>query len=150
MSFDYIRKYYGVPAERGRQVTCYGEPGVIVGADGHYLCVVIDGDKSEEERRYHPVDKVVYGDIVDVPALREWKCLLPRDRFDDWDSPAVFTVTASTRSKARYKAFRDLCDCYDLDGKDLIRIRVKSVPHPEPVAATDAAEDFDIDGDLPF
>lgn len=150
MSFDYIRKYYGVPAERGRQVTCYGERGVIVGADGHYLCVVMDGDKREEELRYHPTDKVVYGDIVDVPALREWKCLLPRSKWDDWDHPAVFTVTARTRSKARYKAFLDLSDCYDLKGKDLTRIRVKAVPRLR--AETDAfqATQFDTDSDLPF
>jgi hypothetical protein len=145
MSFDYICKYYGVPAERGRQVTCYGERGVIVGADGHYLRVVIDGDASEEERRYHPTDKVVYGEIVDSPALREWKCLLPRDRWDDWSHPSVFTVTASTRSKARYKAFIDLSDCYDLKGKDLIRIRVKAVPKIKHAAAAD-----EFDSDLPF
>lgn len=145
MSFDYIRKYYGVPAERGRQVTCYGERGVIVGSDGHYICVVMDGDKSENEGRYHPTCEVVYGEIVDTPALREWKCLLPRDRWDDWDSPAVFTVTASTRSKARYKAFNDLSDVYDLKGKDLIRIRVKAVPRPKAVEI-----EIDGDDDLPF
>jgi hypothetical protein len=143
MSFDYIRKYYDVPAERGRQVTCYGERGVIVGADGHYLCVVIDGDKSEEERRYHPTDKVVYGEIVDTPALREWKCLPPWR--DEWKSDAWFTVTASTRSKARYKAFIDLSDVADLKGKDLIRIRVKAVPRPK--ARADEATG---DDDLPF
>jgi hypothetical protein len=143
VSFDYIQKYYGVPAERGRQVTCYGERGVIVGADGHYLCVVIDGDKSEHERRYHPTCEVVYGEIVDAPALREWKCLLPRDRWDDWDHPAVFTVTASTRSKARYKAFLDLSDVYDLKGKDLIRIRVKAVPKLRDLPRTDSTHEDD-------
>lgn len=142
MSFDYIRKYYGVPAERGRQVTCYGERGVIVGSDGHYICVVMDGDKSEFEGRYHPTCEVVYGDIVDVPALREWKCLASWR--DEWESDAWFTVTASTRSKARYKAFIDLSDVYDLKGKDLIRIRVKAVPRPKAVEI-----DEDDDG-LPF
>ncbi|MFM0256056.1 hypothetical protein [Paraburkholderia sediminicola] len=148
MSFDYIRKYYEVPAERGRQVICYGERGVIVGADGHYLCVVIDGDKREEERRYHPVDKVVYGDIVDVPALREWKCLPPWR--DGWDHPACFTVTASTRSKARYKAFLDLSDVYDLSGKDLIRIRVKAVPRPKCHERGAPEHDAALDPDVPF
>jgi hypothetical protein len=146
MSFDYIQKHYGVPAERGRQVTCYGERGVIVGTHAAYITVVIDGDKSERERNYHPTDDVVYGDIVDAPVLREWKCLMPRDRWDDWDSPAVFTVTASTRSKARYKAFIDLTDCYALEGKDLIRIRVKGVP----LLKKSTPADDEIDNDLPF
>ncbi|MFM0306232.1 hypothetical protein P0D71_00360 [Paraburkholderia sp. RL17-383-BIF-A] len=145
VSFDYIQKYYGVPAERGRQVTCYGERGVIVGADGHYLCVVIDGDKSEEERRYHPTDKVVYGDIVDVPALREWKCLAPWR--DEWESDAWFTETASTRSKARYKAFIALSECADLQGKDLIRIRVKAVPRLRNLPRTESTPE---DDDVPF
>lgn len=125
MSFDYIRKYYGVPAEKGRQVTCYGKRGVIVGADGHYLRVVIEDDASEEERRYHPTDKVVYGEIVAAPALREWKCLAPWR--DEWEWEAWFTVTASTRSKARYKAYLELSDVCDMIGKDMIRIRVKAI-----------------------
>ncbi|CAN7607787.1 hypothetical protein LJR034_004641 [Caballeronia sp. LjRoot34] len=145
MSFDYIRKYYGVPAERGRAVTCYGERGVVVGADGHYLCVVIDSDTSEEERRYHPTDKVVYGEIVDVPALREWRCLAPWR--DEWEYEAWFTVTASTRSKARYKAFRDLSDVSDMSGKDLIRIRVKAVPKLRELPPLESAFE---DIDLPF
>ena len=130
MSFEYIRKHYGVPAERGRQVKCYGERGVIVNADGHYLCVVMDGDKSEEERRYHPIDQVEYGELVDTPVLREWRCLAPwRDEFE---YEAWFTVTASTRSKARYKAFRDLLDVCDITGKDMIRIRVRAAQKPKP------------------
>lgn len=145
MSFDYIRKYYNVPAERGRQVTCYGERGVIVGADGHYLCVVIDGDKSEEERRYHPTDKVEYGEIVDVPVLREWRCLPPWN--DKWNHEAWFTVTASARSKARYKAFLALSDVCDMRGKDLIRICVKAVPK---ILERTPLESAPEDNDLPF
>lgn len=144
MSFDYIRRHYGVPAERGRQVTCYGERGVIVGADGHYLCVVIDGDKSEEERRYHPTDKVEYGEIVDAPALREWRCLAPWNEV--WQYEAWFTVTASTRSKARYKAYLELLDVSDMRGKDMIRIRVKAVPK---LRATEGNDEPGSE-DLPF
>lgn len=143
MSFDYIQKYYGVPAERGREVTCYGERGVIVGADGHYLRVVIDGAPSEEERRYHPTDKVEYGEIVDRPALREWRCLPPWREVYEYE--AWFTVMASTRSKARYKAFRELLDVSDMQGKDMIRIRVKAAPKPPAAAELDPAE-----CDVPF
>jgi hypothetical protein len=141
MSFDYIRNYYGVPAERGRQVTCYGERGVIIGTHAAYITVVIDGDKSERKRNYHPTDQVVYGDIIDAPALREWKCLPPWR--DEWESDAWFNVTASTRSKARYKAFRYLSDVADLEGKHLICILVKAVPRPKAVEIDDAC-------DIPF
>ncbi|AMU15171.1 hypothetical protein [Burkholderia cenocepacia] len=146
MSFEYIRKHYGVPAERGRQVKCYGERGVIVNADGHYLCVVIDGDKTEEERLYHPTDQVEYGEIVDTPVLREWRCLAPwRDEFE---YEAWFTVTASTRSKARYKAFLDLRDVCDMTGRDLIRIRVRASPRLKPGRVVNVPPSDD--PDLPF
>ncbi|MDR8069419.1 hypothetical protein [Burkholderia cenocepacia] len=146
MSFEYIRKHYGVPAERGRQVKCYGELGVITNAAGHYLCVVIDGDKSEEERLYHPTDQVKYGEIVDAPVLREWRCLAPwRDEFE-WG--AWFTVTASTRSKARYKAFRELLDVCDMTGKDMIRIRVRASRRLQPGHAVSVPPSND--PDLPF
>jgi hypothetical protein len=142
MGFEYIRKYYGVPAERGRQVTCYGERGVIVGTHAAYITVVIDGDKSERKRNYHPTDQVVYGGVIDASALREWKCLAPWR--DEWESDAWFSVTASSRSKARYEAFRYLGDIADLDGKDLIRIRVKAVPRIKACAVAEDADDCDI------
>ncbi|WP_334043660.1 hypothetical protein [Burkholderia ambifaria] len=124
MGFDYIRNYYGVPAERGRAVICSGKAGVIVGAHEQYIRVVLNDDNSECERIYHPTDEVVYGELVDVPALREWRCLAPWR--DEWEWEAWFTVTASTRSKARYKAFQHLSDVCDMDGKALIGIRVRA------------------------
>jgi hypothetical protein len=148
MSFDYIQRHYGVPAERGREVVCYGERGVIVGADGHYICVVIDGDPSECERRYHPTDKVAYGDIVERAALREWECLAPwRDAYGDWP---WFRVTASTRSKARYKAYLELSDIYDMSGSDMIRIRVRAVPKLKPIAPGGDGVPPSDDPDVPF
>ncbi|KVV07356.1 hypothetical protein [Burkholderia ubonensis] len=125
MSFEYIRNYYGVPAERGRSVTCYGKRGVIVGAEGQYILVALNDDKSESEHVYHPTDEVVYGELVDIPALRDWECLAPWR--DEWESSAWFTVSASSRSKARYKAFLHLSDVCDMDGKALIAIKVRPV-----------------------
>jgi hypothetical protein len=154
MSFDYVRSHYGVPAEKGRRVTCYGKPGVIVGADGHYICVVLDADKSEEPGRYHPTHEVVYGDqIVTIPAMREWRCLAPWR--DEWETDAWFTVSASTRSKARYKAFRELQDVSDMDGKGMCAILVRAaVPartlkRRSPAAAFELGADLE-DCDIPF
>jgi hypothetical protein len=42
MSFEYIREYYGVPAELGRRVIVNGKPGVIADAMGHYIGVLFD------------------------------------------------------------------------------------------------------------
>jgi|GEM_PF-874672 len=148
MSFEYIQKYYGVPAEHGRQVTCYGERGVIVGTHAAYITVVIDGDKSERERNYHPTDDVVYGEIVDAPALREWKCLAPWR--DEWEYDAWFTVTASTRSKARYKAFRELLDVCDMERKAMTYIKVKAVRRAKQFAMRSTTRDSELDPDLPF
>lgn len=128
MDFDYIQTVYKVPAELGRRVTCYGKPGTIVKSFGHYIGVVIDGDASETPARYHPTDGVTYGDMTlsSTPALKTWNCLPPW--CDEFEDDAWFIVLASTRSKARYKAFRYLThECeLDLDRRALLSIMVKS------------------------
>lgn len=58
MSMDYIRRYYGVPAKRGGRVIANGKPGVIVGAQGQYLRVRIDGEKAVGN--WHPDWNMIY------------------------------------------------------------------------------------------
>lgn len=57
-SFDYVRRYYGVPAKRGMRVTvCSSNErdrmGTITRAT-HYVWIRLDGDKRS--RPYHPKD----------------------------------------------------------------------------------------------
>lgn len=59
MSFEYIRKYYGMPVRRGGRVTLLNlrghktnRQGRITSARGGYLKVVLDGEKRP--RTYHP------------------------------------------------------------------------------------------------
>lgn len=56
MSFDYIRKYYNVPARRGGRVEYTGdsklELGTIVSASGGYLNIRLDGVKHAMP--FHP------------------------------------------------------------------------------------------------
>lgn len=59
-SCQYVRDYYGVPAEIGRRVTVYGKPGIIVADRGHYIGVNFDLDKPGRICNAHPVDGVVY------------------------------------------------------------------------------------------
>jgi hypothetical protein len=83
---------------------------------------------------------------AEIDPNRYWLCLAPWR--EEWETEAWFTVSAQTRSKARYEAFRYLSDVSDLDGKDLIRIRVKAVPRCRNVPGTLTANEAD--DDLPF
>lgn len=62
MSLDYIRNHYRVPATEGARVKYTGgrKPrlGTIVGADGAYLLIRLDGQKSGH--RYHPTWEITY------------------------------------------------------------------------------------------
>lgn len=69
MSLEYIRNSYGVPAEVGRGVTCYGKSGVIVGARNAHLEVLLDEDKPGRTGYYHPTHEVAYGDIKPIRKM---------------------------------------------------------------------------------
>lgn len=57
-SLNYVRSRYGVPAKRGMRVTCDGLEGIIVGGQGNYLRVRIDGEKHLST--WHPTWRVTY------------------------------------------------------------------------------------------
>lgn len=58
-SFDYVRRYYGVPAKRGMRVTVYdGREGTITCGAGHYIRIRLDGEKRS--RIFHPTWKLTY------------------------------------------------------------------------------------------
>ena len=54
----YIRAFYGVPARVGMHVTIDGKRGMIAGADGGHLRVLLDADASTVYA--HPTWNVVY------------------------------------------------------------------------------------------
>ena len=64
MSLIYIRNHYGVPAKRGTAVEFTGNSvpvrGVIVGASGAYLLVMMGGEKRA--RTFHPTWEMKYLD----------------------------------------------------------------------------------------
>lgn len=66
MSFDYIRKYYSVPARRGCRVEYTGdskvELGTIVSASGGHLNIRLDGVKHAMP--FHPTWKLRYLDVT--------------------------------------------------------------------------------------
>lgn len=67
MSLEYVRKYYGVPAEIGRRVKVDGRAGVIASDRGCHIGVVFD-DKSYGGINYpcHPTWRVEYLELVEV------------------------------------------------------------------------------------
>ena len=64
MSFEYVNEYYGVNACVGRRVVAYGESGTIVRDFGQYIGIVLDTAPHSVPDRYHPVDGIVYGEVV--------------------------------------------------------------------------------------
>lgn len=126
MSLAYIRDYYGVPAVEMRRVVCSGKPGTIMKAIGPHIGVLLDGE--EAILPYHPTHEVVYGDLAkpeDI-TLRAWRCLPPWRNAWEWE--AWFTVHASTRAKARYKAYCYLREEFDFDipAKAMCDIKVRA------------------------
>jgi len=60
MSCEYVKKYYGVPAEIGRRIEHDGNSGIIAEDRGHYIGVNFDKDKPGMVFNVHPTDKVKY------------------------------------------------------------------------------------------
>lgn len=63
--FEYVNQYYGVNACVGRRVLAYGKPGTIVKDFGHHIGIILDDEPLSEPGRYHPIDGITYGEVVD-------------------------------------------------------------------------------------
>jgi hypothetical protein len=87
MALEYVRDYYGVPAEIGRLVTVYGKPGIITADRGHYIGVTFDTDKPYVVRNAHPTSEVVYGEMGAPRKL--------------------------TQAQRRYQEYLDVADLYE-------------------------------------
>jgi hypothetical protein len=88
---QYVRKYYGVPAEVGRRVEVAGKPGVIAEGRGAYIGVLFDEDEPGTVYPCHPTWRVEYqgmGAVRQLPARQR-------------------------RAKARYQRFREFGDGFD-------------------------------------
>ena len=55
--FEYIKEYYGVPAELGRVIEYNGERGLITADRGNYVGVTFDKDKPGDISNIHPTDE---------------------------------------------------------------------------------------------
>ena len=87
MSCEYVRKYYGVPAEIGRRVVIDGKPGIIAKDMGNYIGVLFDADKPSCIYPCHPTSNVEYQGTGKVRQM--------------------------TRSQARYRRWLEYRDSFD-------------------------------------
>lgn len=62
MNFEYVKQYYGVPAELGRDVVIGGKTGTITSDQGNYIGVTFHDDKRKYSLPCHPTSEVVYLD----------------------------------------------------------------------------------------
>lgn len=85
---EYVRNYYGVPAEIGRRVIAYGKPGVIAKDMGNYIGILLDEDKPGNINPYHPTDGIEY-------------------------LPAFGKIRPMTRSQERYRRYLEYGDWFD-------------------------------------
>ena len=94
--YDYVRRYYGVPAYIGVRVIVGGRDGVIVPAKHlqHYVHIKLDGERRSGI--YHPTDGVEYV-VVGMPPSR-WSVPKPAPAVvDASDPPAVHPGNLATR-----------------------------------------------------
>lgn len=68
-AMESIRRYYGVPAHRGKAVKYKGRPAVITSAIRNtYLRLRFDGMKTTDRFVYHPLFEIDYLDGIDYYA----------------------------------------------------------------------------------
>ncbi|KKL24425.1 hypothetical protein LCGC14_2415450 [marine sediment metagenome] len=56
MSYEYVREYYGVPAEIGRRVEYRGRGGIIYKEGFNYVAINFDDMKPGKTLHIHPTD----------------------------------------------------------------------------------------------
>ncbi|RIZ48186.1 hypothetical protein [Pseudomonas aeruginosa] len=116
---EYVCQQYGVPAHIGRMVIACGQPGIIVEDRGNYIGVALDSDPTKAVNNYHPTHDVEYLGMARQMPLKEWEVLTGDFDWFQVDyligdaRHYVHRVYAETRSKAKYKMFKDLEEVFD-------------------------------------
>lgn len=90
MSFQYIKDYYGVPAEMHREVIVSGKRGVITSDKGNYIGVTFYDRKDKSPLPCHPTSEVEYLDSFNPnpPVNKNQKA---KDRYDEFLSADWFS-----------------------------------------------------------
>ena len=70
MNCEYVSRFYNVPACIGRRILADGKPGIIAENRGAYLGVLLDEDKPNHIKFYHPTWKIEYLGMGKVRKMR--------------------------------------------------------------------------------
>lgn len=84
---EYVKNYYGVPADIGRKVIVDGRSGIIAADRGQYIGVNFDDVRAGLISNCHPTWEVVYGEMG--------------------------IVRKPSKGAARYDRFLEYGDCFD-------------------------------------
>ncbi|KKP74709.1 MAG: hypothetical protein UR73_C0037G0018 [candidate division WS6 bacterium GW2011_GWF1_35_23] len=87
MNFEYVKSYYKVPAELGREIMLRDRKGIIVEDRGHYIGVTFDDENPGTINNLHPTFEVKY---LGIGKIRKVK-----------------------KSTARYKRYLEYGDSFD-------------------------------------
>jgi hypothetical protein len=79
MRCEYVKEFYGVPADIGRRVIVNGEPGIIAKDCGNYIGVNFDKDKPGVISNCHPAWEVQY---LEMGKIR--KMTRSQERYQRW------------------------------------------------------------------
>lgn len=101
--FEYVRDYYGVPAEKGRIIYFKGKKGMIVADKGNYIGVTFEGEDPKSIHILHPTWEVKYGEMGEI---KEEKL---------------------TRSQKRYREYLEAREWYDGTFSDWLGIDMYEV-----------------------
>lgn len=82
---EYVAQHYRVPACIGRRVVASGKPGTIVEDRGHYIGVMLDGERRVGS--HHPTWEMQYGEMAEK---------MPK-----------------APKRTNFDAYQDECECYE-------------------------------------
>lgn len=73
MNCQYVKDYYGVPADIGRRIIFRGKEGIIAEGRGNYIGVNFDSDEPGMILNVHPTDGVEYVDMGEIRKMTRSK-----------------------------------------------------------------------------
>lgn len=82
--FEYIKQYYNVPADLGRDIIVGGRPGTITTDMGNYIGVTLHDDAKKRSLPYHPTSEVEYLETFTKLSTLQPKNNRSKQRYSDY------------------------------------------------------------------
>jgi len=99
----------------------------------NYIGVILDSDPKKRIRNHHPTWEIQYGEMAETLPLKQWE-VLTNDMYDWGDvrymvgdaRHYVRSVWAATRSQAKYRAYKELAECFNDDATAILTFKVRA------------------------